>query len=305
MDTYRRCSLKFIIFVLGILSQVVAFEAKADSPLEIIGVYVDSTSRPGIFPEIILYKQDGKMGGTYNQGFPNQENPKGFLQGGAPLEDIRLAPNGVLSFSIPHSMRNQLGFVKQHHYFTGQLQNNIIQGSFTSDTAVSRPPPINASKRTSVDLKQDVLEYVLTKKRITTDGILELNRIIECQKKRDSLPQEDINVIGRWFKYGSDGQNEWGYEVILFKVGNEFHGWLEDYEGMIGDGGIRYPISDIHLSKGKLNFKVRDIVGYETAGKDSQLELHTSGEVSILDKTKQPEVDLVWREYQSLKVKCE
>lgn len=305
MNTYRRYALKFIIFVLGILSQVVMFEAKADSPLEIIGVYVDSTSRQGIYPEIILYKQDGKMGGIYNQGFPRRENPKGFLSGDVPLEDIRLAPNGVLSFSIPHSMRNQLGFMKQHHYFTGQLQNNIIQGTFTSDTAVSRPPPINASKRTSVDLKQDVLEYVLTKKRSATDSILELNRIIECQKKRDSLPQEDLKVIGRWYKYGSDGQNEWGYEVILFKLGNEFHGWLEDYEGMIGDGGIRYPISDIHLSKGKLNFKVRDIVGYETAGKDSQLELHTSGEVSILDKTKQPEVDLVWREYQALNVKCE
>lgn len=304
MDTYR-CSLKFIVLVLGILSQLVVFEARADSQLEIIGVFVDSTSRPGIVPEIILYKQDGKMGGTYNQGFPNQETTKGFLWGDVPLEDIRLAPNGALSFSVPHSMRNQVRFFKQHHYFSGQFQNNIIKGSFTSDTAVSVPSPINASKRTSVDMKQDILEYVLTKKRIATDSILELDKIIGCQNKRDRMPQEDIQVIGRWFKYGSDGQNEWGYEVILFSLGNELHGWLEDYEGMIGDGGIRHLINDIQRSEGRLNFKVHNFVGYETAKKNSPLALSSFGKTILLKKVKPPEVDLVWKEYQALNVNCE
>lgn len=297
--------LKFIVLVLGILSQLVAFEARAASQMEIIGVFVDSTSRPGIVPEIILYEQDGKMGGTYNQGFPNQKPAKGFLEGDVPLEDIRLAPNGALSFTIPNSMRNQVRFLKQYHYFSGQLQNNIIKGSFTSDTAVSVPSPINASKRTSVDMKQDILEYVLTKKRSATNSILELDTIIDCQNKRDRMPQEDIQVIGRWFDYGSDGQNEWGYEVILFKLGNELHGWLEDYEGMIGDGGIRHLISDIRYSEGKLNFKAHGIIGYETARKNSQLALNSFGKVTLLKKVKPPKVDSVWKEYQSLNFKCE
>jgi hypothetical protein len=278
---------------------------KADVPLEVIGVYIDTTSFPNLHPEIILYKQDGQLGGTYTNGYPNSENKKGVFWGPSPLENISLALSGDISFSVPWDMGNpQVGFEKKHHYFSGQIHNDIIQGSFTSDWPSLTPPPIKASKKTSADMEQDVLEYVLKKKRSASENIQKINEILNCQEVRNRLPKEELEIIGFWSEYESNGVHESGYDIAIFRLGKALHGWIEDYSGLIGDGGIRYIIGDIRLSDEKLNFKMQN-VEYEGFLKNSQLELHSFGEVELLKKTKFPTVEWIWKQYQALNIKCE
>jgi hypothetical protein len=278
---------------------------KPEGPIEIIGVYVDATSFPKIHPEIILYRQDGKLGGTYSSGYVNSENSKSLFFGQSPLENISLSLDGHISFNVPWEMGNpQVGFEKKHHYFSGQIHNDIIQGSFTSDWPSLTPPPIKASKKTSADMEQDVFEYVLKKKRSASENIQKIDEILNCQEERNRLPKENLEMIGFWSEYESNGVHESGYDIAIFRLGKALHGWIEDYSGLIGDGGIRYIISDIRLSDEKLNFKMQD-VEYEGLFKNSRLELHSFGEVELLKKTKFPTVEWIWKQYQALNIKCE
>lgn len=297
--------MKFIAFIVGAALNLIVVDAMADAPLQIIGVYKDNSSKLGMFPELILYTQDGKVSGVFSDGYPHATYGNGLYFGISPMEDISLTANGILTFRVPQSEGNQQsGFRKKYRSFEGKFQNDIIQGA-TYDEYGYGEKSIKAIKETAGELKQDIFEYVLNKKRIALENISRLNEVLACQNKRNKLPAEGVEILGFWTEYGSDGQREWGYDVVLFKIGNEFHGWLEDYEGFIGDGGIRNLIKDIHLNEGKLNFKVRNIEGRELDGKNPQLEMKVSGKITRLEKVESPEIDRVWKAYQALNVKCE
>lgn len=283
--------------------------------LEIIGVYVDSTSFPYGKPEIVLYKQNDKLGGTWIYGYPNPTNFKSSLYEVLTLENIHIAPNGNLTFSILWDMTQRTGRKKMYHYFTGQLQDGVIQGSFTSDSPVVRPSPIKAYKKTPAELKPNIRDYVIARQHSASEYKKSLNKIISCQEERNRLPSNPIEVIGAWLKYDSDGEHEWGYEVTLFKLGNTYRGWLEDYAGMIADGGIRYPLNDIQLNQENMSFQTPIggfNVRYDTITQGSELELIKKGilakediNMHLTKITDTPTDEQVWQAYQALKIKCE
>lgn len=294
-----------ITVLVATLIQIMAFDANADGSLEIIGVYVDSTSYPKLAPEIVLYKQESKISGTYRPGYQNPKNLRNLFWGPSPLENIRLTSDGELSFSVPWVEGNpQVGFQKKRHHFNGKIHNDIIQGTFSSDWPSLRPPPIRASKRTSAQLNQDVFEYVLASARSASESIQDLDDVLKCQENRNRLPN-GIEVIGRWQKLEANGEHEWGYDLILFQLDNKIYGWIEDYSGLIGDGGIRFLLGDVRRSNDKLIIKTNSKMEYEAILKGSRLELSTSGEVTFLEEQKLPRVEWVWEQYQALSAKCE
>ncbi len=312
MNTYKLYTFKFIVAILCILNFAATFEARADSALEVVGIYVDSTASPHSSLEIIVYKQDGRLAGTWNQGYPNPENRKGFPYEIYPIENIRIGSNGSLSFTVLWDIYS--GFKERkaaRHHFTGHISNNIIQGYFISDDGSPNWSPdgvssitVNALIKNPADLKQNTIEYVLTRHHAASEYKQRLDKLIECQITHYQLPTDAIEVTGFWSIYGSDGEHEWGYDVVLFKVGNTQYGWLEDYAGMIADGGIRYLLRDIRFSNQKLTFKTHDNVEYKSIVKNKHLELSSLDEVTILKKQKPPEANWVWKQYQALNVKC-
>lgn len=310
MSNYKKYYSTSIFIALSILSQLVAIEAKADAQLEIIGVYQDSTSTKGISPEITLYKQDNKLAGTWSYGFPNLEHRKGFPNEVYPLENINIAPNGYLTFNVLWDMYSRVeGREKMYHHFTGYLLGDNLQGKFSSDWPSLSPGTIKAVRKTSTELKRNINDYVLAKQQGAFDYLNSLDKIIQCQNQRNQLPEDTIEITGFWSKVVSnDGLHEWGYDVVLFKVGNTLHGWLEDYEGFLGDGGTKFLISDIKFDNKNLSFIPSYAGKFEGAVKGSQLELHNSfGGVMLLNKVKKrslPKASDVWKQYQMLRIDC-
>lgn len=307
--------MKYILLVIAIMLVACDNTTKASkiaSPqrdtLEIIGVYVDPTSFPYGSPEVVLYKQDDKLGGTWSFGYPNPQNFKSYPYELLPLENIRITPNGDITFSILWGMTQRTGREKMFHHFSGQLHDGVIQGSFTSDWPSLRPSPIKAFKQTVAELKSDIREYVIARQLSAAKYKNKLDEIINCQAARNRLPNDPIEVIGRWSKVDSDGEHEWGYEVTLFRLGNTYQGWIEDFSGLIGDGGIRYPLYDVQFDQKKLSFQTySDNFGirYETVIQNSTLDLKNRGRISLLEKVDSPSTEEIWPQYQALKLKCE
>lgn len=289
-------------------ASVLEAAASQHDTLEIIGVYVDSTSFPYGTPEIILYKQNDELGGTWSFGYPNPQNFKRYPYEILPLENIRIAPNGDLTFSILWGMTRRTGHEKMFHHFVGQLQEGVMQGSFTSDWSSLRPSPIKAFKQAPADLKSDIHEYVTARQRSATEYKKKLDELINCQTARNHPPDSPIEVIGKWSKVDSDGEHEWGYEIVLFRFGNTYQGWIEDFSGLIGDGGIRYPLYDVQFEQKNLSFQIHPddfVVTYKTIIQGSILNLKNEGRISLLEKIDSPTTEEIWPQYQALKIKCE
>ena len=276
--------------------------------LEIIGVYVDSTSFPYGTPEIVLYKQDNKLGGTWSFGYPNPQHFKKYPYEILPVESIRLTPNGDLTFSILWAMNQRTGRQKMFHHFVGQLHDGVMQGYFTSDWPSLRPSPIKAFKQAPAELKPDIREFVTARQHSATEYKKKLDELVNCQTERDRLPDNPIEVVGKWSKVDSDGEHEWGYEVVLFRLGNTYQGWIEDFSGLIGDGGIMYPLYDVQFDQKNLSFQTHPddfVVTYKTIMQGSILNLKNGGRISLLKKIDSPSTKEVWSQYQALKIKCE
>jgi hypothetical protein len=284
------------------LTQVVTYDAKADEPLEIIGIYINSNKHWVSFPEIILYKQDNKIAGTWSEGLNNQDV--------YPLENINLLPNGNLTFDVPKYIFSRFeGRERQYYNFKGQLLPDSIQGSFIPNGYFLNPGIVKAPKISTANFKPNAYDYVLAKQKSASIYIDELNNVIKCQNQRSHLPNETITILGFWSKVESDdGLHERGYDVVLFKVGNTLHGWLEDYEGFLGDGGTKFIISDIQFDNKNLSFIPSYAGKFEGVVKDSQLKLQNSfGEVMLLNKIKKrdlPTASSIWTQYQMLRVDC-
>lgn len=281
-----------------------------DVKLELVGIYIDSTSYPNASHEIILYKQGGVLTGLWSQYF--SEEKQGYPYGAYPLENVQFGSDGSLKFSVLWDMyfRGE-GRVRKHHYFTGQLLNDVIQGEFTSDWYVLSPPPIKAVKKTRLDLKQNENDYVLVRQRKASEYIADLDRVLKCQEERQKLPGDPIRMIGFWSKIGSNGEHEWGYDVVLFTVGNVYRGWIEDYSGLVGDGGIRYIMQDIQYDKGAGQLDFKDHAPYAGTQykallrkKRLLLKDFNGKKISLLYSVKSPPVDQVWNQYQELVIEC-
>jgi hypothetical protein len=281
-----------------------------DEKLELVGIYIDSTSYLKASHEIILYKQGGVLTGLWSQYFSDEK--EGYPYGAYPLENVQFGTDGSLKFNVLWDMyfRGE-GRVRKHHYFTGQLVNDVIQGEFTSDWSALTPPSIKAVKKTQLDLKQNENDYVLVRQRKASEYVADLDRVLKCQEERQKSPGDPIRVIGFWSKVDSNGEHEWGYDVVLFTVGDVYRGWIEDYSGLVGDGGIRYIMDDIHYDKGagQLDFKDQAQYGstqYKALLRKKRLLLKdfNGKKISLLHSVKTPPVDQVWNQYQELVIEC-
>ena len=68
---------------------------------------------------------------------------------------------------------------------------------------------------------------------------------------------ESVEVVGIWSNERSNGEHEAGYAVTLLKVDGKYGGWIENLYGLIGDGGVNYPMVDVSYKPGRhLNFSV-------------------------------------------------
>lgn len=191
---------------------------------------------------IVLYNSGGVLKGAAKDGGVN----------GYPIHSVKWdKSNGKINYKILQTtMFKEDKWVEQNFHFTGTIIKEVISGSYTSDNPIYGKLPLNASQF-HIDQKEACTTLIAPAESYEQ----KLRDYIKCKNQSDILPKEPIKLIGAWNHHSSDGEHEYGLEVIFLKIENKLLGTIEDFSGLVGDGGSVSKLEELTSNKDETSFK--------------------------------------------------
>ncbi len=259
-----------------------------NSAFEVVGWYSDPKAG-----DVVIFREGSVESVIWIEN--SSENPPKPIP--FAVEDFTRGEHGSLSFTIVRTS-GRPGREITRLRFNGSISEERLIGEFESFWAFG-PLKFNGIRNTQIDIGR-IAEFrreAEAKRQI-------VGRMETCISKRAVIPEGGVEVVGNWRYYRSNGEHEWGYEIMILRFGGETTGVFEDFRGLVGDGGPEELIRNVRIEKKLIRFEVayEDRFGVLT-GRD--LRFRGKGEMrSMLLKAEPIKTTDAWMRYQYLVNPC-
>lgn len=261
-------------------------------PIKLISWYVDNTNPNA--GNIVLFEKNGKPSALWlRDSYDTNPQLLSF-----PVDGFTASADGGVAFTILQTSGRDGREVWQIK-FSGKVAGDALTGDFESDWPSLAPQRFDGKRKSEVD--PDMVSQLVAK---SEDFRNQYKEVETCLAERAVKPESEPKLLGNWSNYGTDGEHEWGYDVVLIQIGNATTGLIEDFTGLYGDGGDRVGLKPESFSNGGFSvYSGAFTVTGKRVGKNVELRQTKYEKVQIL-KPKKTTLEEAYQRYLYVAKPC-